>query len=165
MDEFFFSYPLEDNIASASEILRNLTLYRTQKSTVIVSVLSEITKYDQSFSIYQLGKDSPTFSVSWDWFRDNCWDWSWKGPGINSSWKSLKRHKFIKESFCWNCIRWKWKGTKSQFQYSCWWTTSRNWLILYSEQSFKGEFSKAKEILYPYGPYNMDSILFIWFGP
>ena len=56
MDEFFFSYPLEDNIASASSILRNLTLYRTQKSTVIVSVLSEITKYDQSFSIYQLGK-------------------------------------------------------------------------------------------------------------
>ena len=61
MDEFFFSYPLEDNIASASSILRNLTLYRTQKSTVIVSVLSEITKYDQSFSIYQLGKGLHAF--------------------------------------------------------------------------------------------------------
>jgi len=91
MDEFFFSYPLEDNIASASEILRNLTLYRTQKSTVIVSVLSEITKYDQSFSIYQLGKDSSTFGLSWDWFWDIGWDWSWNGPGINISWKSLKK--------------------------------------------------------------------------
>ena len=87
MDEFFFSYPLEDNIASASEILRNLTLYRTQKSTVIVSVLSEITKYDQSFSIYQLGKDSSTFSLSWDWFRDIGWYWS----RINISLKSLKK--------------------------------------------------------------------------
>ena len=63
MDEFFFSYPLEDNIASASSILRNLTLYRTQKSTVIVSVLSEITKYDQSFSIYQLGKGLLAFHI------------------------------------------------------------------------------------------------------
>ena len=81
MDEFFFSYPLGNNIASASEILRNLTLYRTQKSTVIVSVLSEITKYDQSFSIYQLGKGSTT--LTWylgcfrDWSQDWSWNWSW----------------------------------------------------------------------------------------
>ena len=70
MDEFFFSYPLGNNIASASEILRNLTLYRTQKSTVIVSVLSEITKYDQSFSIYQLGKGSTTLTWYLGCFRD-----------------------------------------------------------------------------------------------
>ena len=114
MDEFFFSYPLEDNIASSSEILRNLTLYRTQKSTVIVSVLSEITKYDQSFSIYQLGKGSTTvmllvsglvprlllsrvLKLVLELVLEQVIEWS----GYKNKFEILKkRHKFIKKSFC-----------------------------------------------------------------
>ena len=122
MDEFFFSYPLEDNIASSSEILRNLTLYRTQKSTVIVSVLSEITKYDQSFSIYQLGKGSTTvmllvsglvprlllslvlklvlelvLELVPELVLEQVIEWS----GYKNKFEILKkRHKFIKKSFC-----------------------------------------------------------------